>query len=373
MTYSTPDTILDLMETCRDYYCQGPKHLLQDGVVLRTPDQVAPKFVRFIFAEDGARFAYLRKLEIAFDHWSDYTIEKLEELLKRPELSLETFILREAECLLQSHRVSSSLRALNPVKNLVLHNSGPKACSLIRNLPFRLVNLTISFIDDVLWPGVGGGLEGGEWSHLIYSLSPHSQTLETLRYTPRPRSRSPHSALCRVASALTQRPSARFGAVRTLGLTCNIWQSHIATLVPMFPNVTCLELLQNPPSGFLYPFYRPEWKRVALNRGDYWAALTKCSGALGAVYSSGLACPVAELCIWGEVHYDEDFAMLTTVVAATQPKCLRLDAIGLADLRGVNSALRDIEGLGQLHMVLEMSEKLHVREGTDVMVCRPTT
>lgn len=65
MTHSTPSTISALMQTCHLYYHEGPKHLLRDGVVLLTHDQVAPTFVRFIYAEHGARFAYLRKLEIA--------------------------------------------------------------------------------------------------------------------------------------------------------------------------------------------------------------------------------------------------------------------------------------------------------------------
>ncbi|KAI0705282.1 hypothetical protein C8T65DRAFT_696409 [Cerioporus squamosus] len=365
MSHSTPSTISALMKTCHLHYREGPKHLLQDGVVLYPDGYQVSRFIQFIFAQDRARFAHFRKLEIASGYMPDDIIKPLAELLGCPELSLETLILREAEPILMFDRFSSSLRATNPVKNLILLHSGPRTCSALQSVRVPLVNLTVSFMRY----NVTQWRPGDPWSHLIGALSSHAQTLETLRCDSCPPGQAifqPQRLLPGTSTPFTPVPSppVRFGAVRTLGFGFGPGgQVDLASLVHTFPNVTSLELIPNPfdPStvpGNSFSGSSVDGKRAILDRDDCWAVLTKCSGELASLYSLGIACHVADLCVWGEVQGDETLVKLATVISTVRPKCLRLSGSGLRALGGLTSCLRkpEFEMVETLHLVITMTE-----------------
>ncbi|RDX43717.1 hypothetical protein OH76DRAFT_1560147 [Lentinus brumalis] len=369
MSHSTPSTISALMKTCHAYYREGPKHLLRDGDVLIYASTVA-RFMQFILAQDGARFAYFRRLEITFGQGKSSVIEQSAELLANPQLSLETLVLCEAERLLKFDRFASSFRTTNPVKTLILQDSGPQTCSALQTLGFCLVDLTVSFGRYVSWPKSENGLGGDGWSHLIDSLSSHSHTLEVLRCDSGPSGVSLPRHSLPSTSTPSRAPRARFGAVRTLGLVCTPSSSRsktpfdLASLVHMFPNVNSLELIPNSYRGSIASRIASSEspgatdKAANLEHGGCWAVLTKCSGELASLCSIGLVCHVVDLYIWDEIDSDEQLAMLVPIVLSVRPKCLRLAVEGVETLGGVISALRNpgVEALEMLHVVLAMYE-----------------
>ncbi|RPD58110.1 hypothetical protein L226DRAFT_614935 [Lentinus tigrinus ALCF2SS1-7] len=377
MARSTPSTISALMKTCHLYYHEGPRHLLRDGVNLRSPMQVE-RFLPFISAEGGARFVHFRELDIAVDMYRvprvvvERCMEQLAQLLSSTEARLESLTLREAEWLLQYGCVASALRT-SKIQRLIIGGSGPRACSALKFLSYSLVSLTVSFKSSAIWSHVEGLQTMDGWSYLLDSLSPHVQTLEIFRCDSLPPATPSHQPNPSSSSRQITRHNLCFSTVRTLGLFCSLLprgQIDVASLFPTFPNVTRLEIMSMPlqnPAESLQSLR--ESNTAIFKRGGCWAALENCSGELASLYTLGLVCHVVDLCIWSQVEDDDDLSMLAAVVSATRPKVLRLSVDGpFTLLTEVTKALRDagFKSLETLHLILNIRELYRLGDGAPV-------
>lgn len=368
MARSTPSTISAFMQTCHAYYREGPKHLLRDGVTFVNTRQVA-LFIPFIRAEEGARFAYFRELNIASDFElvpypgsvaTGHAFETLAELIGDPMCSLERLTLGDASSFLKYDHFIGALRTSKSVKALRLQASGHETCRALRTLQFGLVGLTISFDKFANWFGEED-LQPERppvnlWQYLLYMISPHAQSLENFRCNALPQNRP-------LQLPVSATPTC-FPTTTTLGLVCDLrprGQIDVASLSSTFPNVTCLELLA-PSPHHLSPFdqlriARENNQRILESHGC-WAALQKCSGDLSSLYISGLGTRVDDLCIWGSVEGREALKMLVAILGAMRPCILRLNVEGLDTLSDIASALRASEGdvLRTLHIIVTFDD-----------------
>ncbi|RPD58106.1 hypothetical protein L226DRAFT_561911 [Lentinus tigrinus ALCF2SS1-7] len=375
MARSTPSIISALMKTCHLYYREGPRHLLRDGVILRSPTQVE-RFLPFVYADGGVRFVHFRELDIAVSEYGGYPsvdvercMAQLAQLLDFPETYLESLTLRDAEWLLQHGCLASTLPRTN-IERLTMRDSGPRACSALKSLNCSLTSLTISCKGYAVWEDAEELQTMDGWSYLLSPLSPHAQTLETFRCDSLPPPAPSRSFQLVVFSSSPRpmiRPTVCFSAVRNLCLSIRLvhpeFHGHIevASLLPTFPNVTHLEIVSR-------IFQRPahslsglgqsllERNKETFKQYGCWATLKKCSGELASLYTLGLVCHVVDLCIWSQVEDDDDLSMLAAVVSATRPKVLRLSVDGPFTL--ITKALRDaaFESLETLHIILNIRE-----------------
>ncbi|RPD58104.1 hypothetical protein L227DRAFT_613171 [Lentinus tigrinus ALCF2SS1-6] len=369
MARSTPSIISALMKTCHLYYHEGPRYLLRDGVVLRSPMRVE-RFLPFISAEGGARFVHFRELDIAVDMYRvprvdvERCMERLAQLLDFPEICLESLTLQDADCLLEYAGIASA-RGTRNTERLIYRRGGPTACSALKSLNCSLVSLTISFngYDKIEWADVEELQAMGGWSYLLDALSPHVQTLETFRCDyDIPKARNPRPLSTSSSSRQAIPHNQCFSTVRTLGLTvrdlCPQGQIDVASFFPTFPNVTHLEIFSEIPAHTLAPLGQSlkERDKAIFEQDGCWAALEKCSGRLPSLYAIGLVCHVVDLCIWSGINNNDDLSMLATIVSTTRPKVLRLcvEYIPFTFLAQVTEALRDsaFKSLNTLHIVI---------------------
>ncbi len=267
---------------------------------------------------------------------------------------MESLVLRDAEWLLQFDRFSSSLRAINPVKTLILLRSGTRTCSTLRSRRIGIVNLTVFFLPIIL---KNRFKQERGCMCLMEALSSHAQTLETLHCDS-----GPHT-LPFPPPQQEGHPRTCYVAVRTLSLVCDSSSrahSDLASLAKTFPNVTSLTLMCNPyksPFVFRTPIsqFLPDWEKPNLEREGCWTVLAQCSGDLASLYDTGLrvTCHIVNLRVQDIVDF-ENLAMLNTVIATTRPKCLRVRVDRLDALRGIIAALHtpEFRALETMHIFL---------------------
>ena len=101
MACSEPSVITALMETCRLYYDEGPRHLLCDGVVLRMTMDVK-RFSTFMFTPGNTRFRFLKQLSVSYPRSMEVLVNLLSMLaqLIQEAVYLEELSLCDPEPLL---------------------------------------------------------------------------------------------------------------------------------------------------------------------------------------------------------------------------------------------------------------------------------
>ncbi|KAI1786638.1 hypothetical protein LXA43DRAFT_50570 [Ganoderma leucocontextum] len=159
MMLASPAGMASMMETCRFLYSEGPRHLLRDGVTLRTPRRIT-SFTSFMFAEGTVRFRHLRELNLevggvvyhlfVVDDCS-VAVDALIDLLQCPALSLHTLRLGRAEGLLSSSRaICDAFRTLTTLRHLTVCHVGPATIATVGKMSSKLVSAMVDHIDPAL-------------------------------------------------------------------------------------------------------------------------------------------------------------------------------------------------------------------------------